>query len=213
MNRRILLSLPLLALSNPSLGQGKLRAITFGDSLSDTLYLGIDFTKIFDLARFGKQGTGLINPRHTSWLNNSINRINNTNFDYLFILFGGNDIKDVEGGIVWRENYKRRVDTFLANIEQRRKIIWVGLPPYEDIRSDFQSMLLNRIYRSSVESVGANFIDIRSSFLDENDRYPQEINFNGSPRTWRHRDGTHFTSDGAKILGINVLAKSGFLRF
>ncbi|MFN3503501.1 MAG: DUF459 domain-containing protein [Allorhizobium sp.] len=106
----------------------------------------------------------------------------------------------------WFTAYGDRVAR-LASVaaETRVPIIWVGLPAFRPQNMTADALRLNTIYRSSIEKVNGEFIDIWEGFVDQEGRFiVTGSDINGQPVRLRGNDGIGFTGPGKRKLAFYV---------
>ncbi|MDM7981821.1 MAG: DUF459 domain-containing protein [Rhizobium sp.] len=106
----------------------------------------------------------------------------------------------------WFTAYGDRVAR-LASVaaETRVPIIWVGLPAFRPQNMTADALRLNTIYRSSIEKVNGEFVDIWEGFVDQEGRFiVTGSDINGQPVRLRGNDGIGFTGPGKRKLAFYV---------
>lgn len=106
----------------------------------------------------------------------------------------------------WFSAYGERV-TRLATIaaETRVPVIWVGLPAFRPQNMTADALRLNAIYRSSIEKLNGEFVDVWEGFVDQEGRFiVTGSDINGQPVRLRGNDGIGFTSPGKRKLAFYV---------
>lgn len=106
----------------------------------------------------------------------------------------------------WFAAYATRV-TALAEIATRAKIplIWVGLPAFRPQNMTADVLRLNTLYRTSVEKLNGEFIDVWEGFVDQDGRFiVTGSDINGQPVRLRGNDGIGFTAPGKRKLAFYV---------
>ncbi|SIQ26062.1 hypothetical protein SAMN05880561_102439 [Rhizobium sp. RU33A] len=106
----------------------------------------------------------------------------------------------------WFTAYGDRVAR-LASVaaETRLPIIWVGLPAFRPQNMTADALRLNTIYRSSIEKVNGEFVDIWEGFVDQEGRFiVTGSDINGQPVRLRGNDGIGFTGPGKRKLAFYV---------
>ncbi|MBU1213126.1 MAG: DUF459 domain-containing protein [Alphaproteobacteria bacterium] len=102
----------------------------------------------------------------------------------------------------WHAEYARRVDAMMKTLKGVGiALYWVGLPNMRDRTDDSAAQIINDIIRERAYLNGIKFINIYSSFADEQGGYsafgPDTA---GNEKRMRWRDGVHFTGAGyAKV--------------
>lgn len=106
----------------------------------------------------------------------------------------------------WFSAYGERVSR-LATVamETRVPVIWVGLPAFRPQNMTADALRLNTIYRSSIEKVSGEFVDIWEGFVDQEGRFiVTGSDINGQPVRLRGNDGINFTGPGKRKLAFYV---------
>ncbi|ODS54328.1 MAG: hypothetical protein ABS40_14580 [Agrobacterium sp. SCN 61-19] len=106
----------------------------------------------------------------------------------------------------WFAAYSDRVAR-LASVaaETRVPVIWVGLPAFRPQNMTADALRLNTIYRSSIEKVNGEFVDIWEGFVDQEGRFiVTGSDINGQPVRLRGNDGIGFTGPGKRKLAFYV---------
>lgn len=106
----------------------------------------------------------------------------------------------------WFTAYGERVAR-LAKVaaETRVPVIWVGLPAFSPQNMTADALRLNTIYRSSIEKVNGEFVDVWEGFVDQEGRFiVTGSDINGQPVRLRGNDGIGFTGPGKRKLAFYV---------
>jgi hypothetical protein len=106
----------------------------------------------------------------------------------------------------WFTAYGERVAQ-LATVaaETRVPVIWVGLPAFRPQNMTADALRLNTIYRSSIEKVSGEFVDVWEGFVDQEGRFiVTGSDINGQPVRLRGNDGINFTGPGKRKLAFYV---------
>lgn len=102
----------------------------------------------------------------------------------------------------WRNEYARRVDQMIKTLKGVGiALYWVGLPNMRSRSDDSAAQIINDIVRERAYLNGIKFINIYSSFADEQGGYSAfGPDLAGNEKRMRWRDGIHFTGEGyAKV--------------
>lgn len=132
----------------------------------------------------------------------------------LVIQIGANDRQQLvtpEGRLDFRTDpwftaYGDRVAR-LASVaaETRIPVIWVGLPAFRPQNMTADALRLNTIYRSSIEKVSGEFVDVWDGFVDQEGRFiVTGSDITGQPVRLRGNDGINFTGPGKRKLAFYV---------
>lgn len=106
------------------------------------------------------------------------------------------------GSPSWRAEYARRVDQMMKTLKGAGiALYWVGLPNMRNGNADSAAQIINDIIRERAYLNGVKYIDIYSSFADEQGGYSAfGPDLGGNEKRMRWRDGVHFTGAGyAKV--------------
>jgi hypothetical protein len=158
--------------------------------------------------------SGLVRTDYYDWFANLPQFIKETNPATIVIMMGSNDrqqmvigdTKEKYGTDLWVKEYERRIDA-LASLATRQKIplLWVGLPAFQSpsLTADFVGF--NRLYRSHVEKLGGEFVDVWDGFVDEAGKFViTGYDVNGQQARLREADGIGMTSAGKQKLAFYV---------
>lgn len=87
----------------------------------------------------------------------------------------------------------------------RVPVIWVGLPAFRPQNMTADALRLNTIYRSSIEKVNGEFVDVWEGFVDQEGRFiVTGSDITGQPVRLRGNDGINFTGPGKRKLAFYV---------
>ncbi|KQW29331.1 hypothetical protein ASE36_12875 [Rhizobium sp. Root274] len=106
----------------------------------------------------------------------------------------------------WFTAYATRV-TALAEVAVKAKIplIWVGLPAFRTQNMTADALRLNTLYRTNIEKLGGEFVDVWDGFVDQDGRFiVTGSDINGQPVRLRGNDGIGFTAPGKRKLAFYV---------
>jgi hypothetical protein len=106
----------------------------------------------------------------------------------------------------WFTAYGERVAN-LASLAAKTQVpvIWVGLPAFRPQNMTADALRLNTIYRSSIEKVNGEFVDVWEGFVDQDGRFiVTGSDINGQPVRLRGNDGIGFTGPGKRKLAFYV---------
>jgi uncharacterized protein len=98
----------------------------------------------------------------------------------------------------WRTEYANRVDSMMKTLKSVGiAIYWVGLPIMRSGSDNRAAQIINDIIRERAYLNSVKFIDIYSSFADEQGEYSAYgPDLAGNVKRLRWRDGIHFTGTG-----------------
>ncbi len=117
-------------------------------------------------------------------------------------MIGNNGRKYWLGSQGWRSEYARRVDKMMKTLKKAgMAIYWVGLPNMRSRDADAAAQIINDVLRERAYLNGVKFVDIYSSFANEQGGYSAYgPDMAGNVKRLRWRDGMHFTGTGyAKV--------------
>lgn len=106
----------------------------------------------------------------------------------------------------WFTAYGERVAN-LATLAAASQVpvVWVGLPAFRPQNMTADALRLNTIYRSSIEKVNGEFVDVWEGFVDQEGRFiVTGSDINGQPVRLRGNDGIGFTGPGKRKLAFYV---------
>ena len=100
----------------------------------------------------------------------------------------------------WRTLYGARMDRLMRAFKRRNvAVYWVGMPTMRSSQTTEDAQAINDLVRERALQNGGKFIDIYSSFADENGAYSQQgPDIDGKPRVLREQD--QFTGYGYRKL-------------
>lgn len=162
----------------------------------------------------GSVASGLVRQDHYDWLTELPRLLDQEKPQIVVVMLGANDRQSMQIGTererfrtdIWLKEYEDRV-TRMAKMVTDRKIplLWVGLPAFESPSLTADAVTLNGLYRSTVEEVGGEFVDIWDGFVDESGQFiVTGTDVNGQPARLRGADGVSFTDAGKRKLAFYV---------
>ena len=100
----------------------------------------------------------------------------------------------------WKAQYGVRIDRLMRGLRRKATAVyWVGMPIMRNPIAAEDAQVVNDLIRQRALQNGGKFIDVYSSFADENGAYsPQGPDIDGKPRTLREQD--QFTQYGYRKL-------------
>ena len=102
----------------------------------------------------------------------------------------------------WRTEYASRIDSMMKTLKgSGLSLYWIGLPNMRSRDADSAAQIINEILRERAYLNSVRFIDIYTSFVDEQGGYSAfGPDTTGNVTRLRWRDGVHFTGSGyAKV--------------
>ncbi len=156
--------------------------------------------------------SGLIRTDYYSWQSNISKLIDQNNPDVIIMMIGANDnqpIIDSHSTIntnqsEWMHVYQQRIIEIVENLNASGKSwIWIGQPSFGDDLLTQKMKIFNALYKQETEKTGRYFLDIWSSFSDEEGNFSfSGYDVNGKIVKLRTNNGMHFTSEGKKKLAF-----------
>ena len=209
--RRAALSFAALTVA-PSLAvaQDEILWLTLGDSLSDNLLMGLAYAVRGSPVRvrgLGRHSTGLSNPVHEEWLATQATEAVRRRPAVLWVLFGANDRQgtvDATGRLVpygspgWPSAYGARATALLRRLSGCPQVAWVALPPIRGEQANAATRQMNAAVAAACAAAGRPFLDVYTELRGE---WSAQMEIDGVLRTIRHPDGSHFTTEGSRLLG------------
>jgi len=131
----------------------------------------------------------------------------------IFVMLGLNDRQAISNqtdsyneinSLDWRAAYIARIDAVLqVLLRERVPVVWVGLPPVEDVEASKDLSQFNQLYRQRVEAAGFFYLDIWDSFADETGAFMvQGPNIDGDITRLRNEDGIGLRNQGKRKLAF-----------
>jgi hypothetical protein len=197
-----------------------LRILVIGDALGGGLGAGLtrmaDLETGFEVTNRFKEESGVARPEVHDWGVALPKLLEGNQFDAVVVLLGSNDRQAIRDGEQrfefdtpeWVAAYKVRTDRILdALLAAGVKVYWVSVPPMADPEYDAAMRKIADLHKQRVEARGANFVDIRKTFLNPDGSYSDSgPGDDGTIRRLRSRDGVTFYKQGNNRLGQLVLA-------
>lgn len=194
----------------------------FGDSLGDGLWAGLYRQlrdgKNYEVVKFSRAATGLARYDYVNVQEQAAAQLANRHIDIAVVMVGAND----EQGIItghqvlnfnspqWRDVYGGRIDALVGLLRRHgAAVYWVGLPKMRRAGFDQKSEILNGLYSSHAQALGAPFIPTVPVTVDARGGYDDYLDEGGRPRLMRAKDGVHMTMAGYLRIASPV---SGLIR-
>ena len=158
--------------------------------------------------------SGLVRSDYYDWFANLPQFIKDTKPATIVIMMGSNDrqamdiggTKEKYGTEIWFKEYERRIDALITLAKRQQvPVLWVGLPAFQSpsLTADFVGF--NRLYRSHIEKLGGEFVDVWDGFVDEGGKYVTTgYDVNGQQARLREADGIGMTQAGKQKLAFYV---------
>jgi uncharacterized protein len=106
----------------------------------------------------------------------------------------------------WDKEYISRINRFAKAVRATNTpLVWVGGPPFRFKSMSADILAFNEFYRTAVEAVEGNFVDIWDGFVDQDGAFVTTgSNINGQNVRLRASDGINFTKEGKRKLAFYV---------
>ncbi|WP_209007840.1 SGNH/GDSL hydrolase family protein [Roseibium litorale] len=106
----------------------------------------------------------------------------------------------------WEKAYSSKVSALVSSIRQERKqLIWVGLPPTGNPLTNTDFTLLNSLFQAGTEENRGKYVDVWDIFLTENGEYDSfGPDVDGKRARLRDADKVGFTWDGYRKVAFFV---------
>ena len=201
----------------PKLDNAK-RVLVVGDfvagALADGLVTAFEGSPGVVVEKRSNGSSGLVRDDFYDWPSTLPALVTELKPSVLIIQIGANDRQQLvtsEGRLDFRTDpwfaaYGERV-VRLATVaaETRVPVIWVGLPAFRPQNMTADALRLNTIYRSGIEKVNGEFVDVWEGFVDQEGRFiVTGSDINGQPVRLRGNDGINFTGPGKRKLAFYV---------
>lgn len=196
------------------------RVALVGDSmmavgLSSTLLREAPKYEDLALVKVFKSGSGLARPEVFDWQTEYPAMLGAVRPEVVLVAMGANDGQGfVEDGVTyafgsagWTEMYERRVEAFLALLEERgATVVWMELPPMKSAVYDARIALINRIDYAVVKSSRqAIWYSTAGLVGDAEGRFKAYGEVHGTMARLRKQDGIHLSDDGAVLVAAKLL--------
>lgn len=210
----------------PALPAEPYKVLILGDSLAATgfgalLERKLDAHPHVVCYREGKSASGLARPDFFDWLEMGKKHTEFRQPDLVVVIMGGNDGQDItrrkngdgkranwksEG---WADEYRARVDAFLAGISAPgRKVLWLGLP-FMGLRSLEEKLTTIRdVQKTAVEALGEGhkYVDTVPFVTTDDGKMLTEakVGPRGKTQSIRAEDKIHFTMAGSEYFADRI---------
>ena len=106
----------------------------------------------------------------------------------------------------WMKAYSERVTKIAgSSVQYKVPMLWVGLPPVRFTKMNTDYLTFNNLYRSKVEAVGGQFIDVWDGFTNEEGKFVSAgPDVNGQIVRLRGAKGINMTRAGFRKLAFYV---------
>jgi hypothetical protein len=104
----------------------------------------------------------------------------------------------------WKKAYEARIMAFGKIVhDDKIPLVWVGMPPFKPGTMTADMLAFNDIYRSAVEAIGGEYVDIWDGFVDENGAFVfTGPDINGQSVRLRGDDGINMTKAGKRKIAF-----------
>ncbi|MEM6461740.1 MAG: DUF459 domain-containing protein [Pseudomonadota bacterium] len=159
--------------------------------------------------------SGLVRDDYYDWGSELPGFLDEVQPSIVVVMIGSNDRQDIrrkgskrlplrsEG---WTQEYTQRVSTMAQAIRSRNiPLIWVGAPPYKSKSMATDMLAFNGIYKSTVDEVNGEFVDIWDGFVNADGKFVYTgSNVKGQQVRLRTSDGIRMTKAGRRKLAFYV---------
>ena len=162
----------------------------------------------------GNVASGLVRQDYYNWPQQLPGMMDEMKPAIVVVMIGANDRQQMIGDGLnekfgtdpWFMAYEERVQQFAKLVTSRHiPLLWVGLPPFGSDAMTADAARLNQIYRSQIESVGGEFIDIWDGFTDEGGKFIiTGSDINGQQVRLRTADSINLTAAGRRKVAFYV---------
>lgn len=194
-----------------------LRVLVIGDSLGidlgNTLVNDLGGTGVVQATLDGQVGTGLTRPDYYNWPAELQSDLPKYQPQVVVIMVGANDPQDFPGPpdvaygtAPWDAAYSQRVASFIqAAGSGGAKVVWVGMPPMQNLALSAKVQALDAIYQAQAAAAGAIYVSSWTVLGTPQGQFTPYLVSNGQEVNVREPDGTHIAPGGAEILSQAVI--------
>lgn len=160
----------------------------------------------------GTIASGLVRPDFYDWPAKLPQMLDSLKPEAVVVMIGANDrqqmiapgLNEKFGTDIWLLAYEERVQTFAKLLTARHiPLLWMGLPPFVSDDANADIVRLNQLYKSQVESVGGEFVDLWDGFTDEDGKFVVTgSDINGQQVRLRTADGVNMTAAGRRKMAF-----------
>jgi len=161
-----------------------------------------------------KKSTGVVSEWYFDWIKYLEEDVADGPYEVIVLSIGGNDWQGFHGGpsdkgsAEWIEKYEERVDTIFQTVDRPgRLVIWVGMPhfriPFMMPLPDVVNPITRRVFNNGERSA---WIDAAAIVSPEGIWTKHISDENGKAIEVRTDDGTHYQSNGARLITSAVVA-------
>lgn len=188
-----------------------------GDSLAGGAALGFRELKLsenrWEYTEDVRKSTGVVSDWYFDWENYLENEIANGPYEVIVLSIGGNDWQGFRGGPTekgsaeWSEKYRSRVNRMLQILDRPgRLVIWVGMPhfriPFMVPLPDAVNPITRHVFENGERS---SWIDAAAIVSPDGVWVKHVTDENGKTIEVRTDDGTHYQSNGARLITAAVV--------
>lgn len=196
--------------------------LVVGDQMADGLADGLDFlladkTSV-RIERIVLKNSGLIAGQSDAWVDEIQKQlVSEDNLRAVVVSLGQSDLNHTiesasslkYGTVAWQTAYSRRVRRVIESVrDQRKSLLWVGLPPAGKTSVSSSFAMMNDIYRDRSETARGYFVDIWDVFLNDAGEYSSYgPDVTGKNKLLRSSDKIGFTRAGFQKVAFFVERK------
>ena len=188
-----------------------------GDSMAGGAALGFrELTRRenrWDFTEDVRKSTGIVSDWYFDWESHLKNEIADGPYEVVVLSIGGNDWQGFRGGptekgsVEWLEKYRSRISRMLKTLDRPgRLVIWVGMPhfriPFMVPLPDVVNPITRNVFENGERS---SWIDAAAIVSPGGVWVKHVTDENGKIIEVRTDDGTHYQSDGARLLAAAVV--------
>ncbi|WP_419908680.1 DUF459 domain-containing protein [Hoeflea sp.] len=158
--------------------------------------------------------SGLVRDDYYNWNKKLPGILDDIQPSIVIVMIGSNDRQQMRQGRKrlqvrseeWVTEYTERVDLMARAVRARNiPLIWVGAPPYKSSSMSTDILAFNNIYRTVVEDINGQYIDIWDGFVDADGKFVYTgSDIIGQQVRLRTSDGIRMTKAGHRKLAFYV---------
>ncbi|MCY6379248.1 SGNH/GDSL hydrolase family protein [Hoeflea prorocentri] len=183
-------------------------------SLSEGLRTAFQQAPGVAVVRKTNGSSGLVRDDYYNWNRNLPGILDEFQPSIVIVMVGSNDRQEIRQSRKripvrseqWVTEYTDRVDTMARAVRARNiPLIWVGAPSYKSSSMSADILAFNSIYRSVVEEVNGEYVDIWDGFVDADGKFVYTgSDIIGQQVRLRTSDGIRMTKAGKRKLAFYV---------
>ena len=194
------------------------KILVVGDFMAKSLSEGLQtaFTQAPGVAVVRKTNgsSGLVRDDYYNWNRKLPGFLDEVQPSLVIVMIGSNDRQQMRQGRKriavrseeWVTEYTERVDLMARAVRARNiPLIWVGAPPYKSSSMSTDILAFNNIYKTVVEDINGQYIDIWDGFVDADGKFVYTgSDIIGQQVRLRTSDGIRMTKAGRRKLAFYV---------